>query len=212
MIRVIVATAVRLYREGLADALASRQGLQVAGVAAGADDCVAAAAALAPDVVVCDAGMDGALDAVRAIAGTTAARVLALGVPDRVDEVLACAEAGASGYVTRDASLDELVAAVRAIMREELVIAPPMAAALLQRVGDLARSHASHRDDDAVRLTARETEIVALVDAGLSNKQIAARLSIQPSTVKNHVHNILEKLEVEGRADAAAAVRRQPQA
>jgi DNA-binding NarL/FixJ family response regulator len=209
VIRVLVATGVRLYREGLADALALRSGVEVLGVAATADDCVAAAAALGPDVVVCDAGMDGALDAVRAIAGETGARVLALGVPERVDEVLACAEAGASGYVTREASLDELVAAVRATMREELVIAPQMAAALLQRAGDLARSHTAHRHDETVRLTPREAEIVALIDAGLSNKQIASRLSIQPSTVKNHVHNILEKLEVEGRADAAAAVRRQ---
>jgi DNA-binding NarL/FixJ family response regulator len=150
--------------------------------------------------------MDGALGAVRTIVEETATRVLALGVADRVDDVLACAEAGAAGYVTRDASLDELVAAVHATTHSELVIAPAMAAALLQRAGHLARARAVDRQPD-VKLTAREIQIVALIDAGLSNKQIAARLSIELSTVKNHVHNILDKLDVTRRNDAAAVVR-----
>lgn len=206
MIGIVVAAEVRIYREGLAEALVRRDDFGVLGLAASAADCVAATRALAPHVLVCDAAMDGALGAVRTIVDGTATRVLALGVADRVDDVLACAEAGAAGYVTRDASLDDLVAAVHATTRAELVIAPPMAAALLLRVGDLARSGALDREP-AVRLTSRETEIVALIDAGLSNKQIAARLSIQHSTVKNHVHNILEKLDVGARSDAAAAVR-----
>ena len=206
MIEVVVAAEVRIYREGLAEALARRDDFVVLGQAATAADAVAATRSLAPDVLLCDAGIDGALAAVRSVAGDTATRVLALGVGDRVDDVLACAEAGAGGYVTRDASLDELVAAVHAVMRAELVIAPPMAAALLRWAGDLARSAAVERER-AVPLTSRETEVVALIDAGLSNKQIAARLSIQLSTVKNHVHNILEKLDVPARDDAAAAVR-----
>lgn len=206
MIGLVVAAEVRIYREGLAEALARRDGFAVLAQAASAAEAVGATRTFAPDVLLCDAGLDGVLGAVRTIVDETATRVLALGVGDRVDDVLACAEAGAGGYVTRDASLDELVAAVQAVMRAELVIAPPMAAALLRWAGDRART-ASRERERAIRLTSRETEIVALIDAGLSNKQIAARLSIQLSTVKNHVHNILDKLDVTARDDAAAAVR-----
>lgn len=205
-VRLVVAAEVRIYRDGLGEALGRRPGLAVLGLASSAPDCVALVRLARPDVLVCDAAMQGSLRAMRTVAEETGVRVLALGVAERVDDVLACAAAGASGYVTRDASLADLVAALDAMLRSELVIDPTMAAALLRRAGDLVRAEASGQEP-AVHLTARETEIVSLIDAGLSNKQIAARLSIQPSTVKNHVHNILEKLQVTARDDAAAVVR-----
>jgi DNA-binding NarL/FixJ family response regulator len=199
MTRLVVAAAVRLYRDGLASSLAARDGFCVVATAASSAECVERAAAHAPSVVLLETAMPGGLEAARALAGTTP--VLALAVPEEVDDVLACAEAGVAGYVTRDAGLDQLVAAIHAAARGELLTSPRMTGALLRRVADLAAARPSATD---ARLTIREREILDLIHAGLSNKQIAQRLSIQLSTVKNHVHNILEKLGVERRADAAA--------
>lgn len=202
MTSIVIAAEVRLYRDGLATALAARPGFDVVATAANAAECLDRSAALSPTLVLLETAMPGALAAARTLAATT--RVLALALPEELDEVVACAEAGMAGYVTRDASLDQLVAAIDAAARGELLTSPRMAAQLLQRVADLAG--ALRGSSDAPRLTGRELEIVDLIDAGFSNKQIAGRLSIQISTVKNHVHNILEKLGVERRTDAASAV------
>jgi len=119
--------------------------------------------------------------------------------------VIACAEAGVSGYVTREASLDELTGVVESVARGESPCSPRISALLLRRVAETAGRRTE--TDAARRLTRREAEIVGLIDEGLSNKQIAGRLSIELATVKNHVHSILEKLQVERRAEAAARVR-----
>ena len=138
---------------------------------------------------------------------TAGAGLVALAAPEDDGSVIACAEAGVAAFVARDATLDELVAATRAVARGELPAhSPRIAAALLRRVADGARppEHAV-----LAPLTSRERQIVALIDEGLSNKEIAARLCIELSTVKNHVHNLLEKLGARGRAEAArACVRR----
>ncbi|HEX7241600.1 MAG TPA: response regulator transcription factor, partial [Longimicrobiaceae bacterium] len=121
------------------------------------------------------------------------------------DVVLACAEAGVSGYVSRGASLDDLVGALRSVARGELVCSPHIAGSLFRRVAALSeRREAS----PAAVLTPREREILGLIDQGLSNKEISRRLRIELSTVKNHVHNLLEKLQVSRRGAAAACLRR----
>lgn len=203
VIRVLVAAEVRLYRDGLAAALAHAPRLDVVATAATARECLARVAAEQPQVVLLETAMPEGLAAVRELAAAGSVRVVALSVPERVDDVLACAEAGVAGFVTREAGLDELVETIEAAVRDELVTSPRMAAALLRRVRELATG----LDPGAgPQLTLREREILDLIDAGLSNKQIALELSIQLSTVKNHVHNILEKLQVERRAEAAAVV------
>jgi DNA-binding NarL/FixJ family response regulator len=127
-----------------------------------------------------------------------------LGVDDGDDDVLAWAEAGVSGYVARDASFEDLVETVRAVARGELRCSPRLAATLLRRVTALA-GDAPH---SATRLTQREREISSLLEAGLSNKEIAGRLYIELPTVKNHVHNILRKVGASRRGEAAALLRR----
>ncbi len=107
--------------------------------------------------------------------------------------------------MTREASLEELVEVVESVARGESLLAPRIGALLLRRVAEAA-GH-KRAPTAAGRLTPRELQVVGLIDEGLSNKQIAARLSIELATVKNHVHSILEKLEVERRAEAAARVR-----
>jgi DNA-binding NarL/FixJ family response regulator len=122
-------------------------------------------------------------------------------------DIIVCAEAGASGYVTREGSLADLVTAINSAAQDELACSPKIAAALIRRVATLA---AAHRDDAVgARLSRREIEIVSLIDRGLTNKEIAGRLFIALATVKNHVHNVLDKLDVQGRDEAAAWIRRQ---
>jgi two-component system nitrate/nitrite response regulator NarL len=142
--------------------------------------------------------------AVRSLAAAApAVKVVAVAVPDSERDVIACVEAGVAGYVTREASVEELVQATLDATRGELHLPPRMAARLVRHVAELA----TDRPGPEARLTSRELEIVDLIDDGLSNKQIAQRLCIEVPTVKNHVHNILEKLQVDRRSEAAARVR-----
>lgn len=158
-----------------------------------------------PDVVLLDIGAPDGLLALRELAGTVpGVRILAITVPDRESDVVACAESGAAGFVTRGASLEELVDALESVARGEVLCSPRITAALVQRVGLLARERAGEH-----QLTQREREILTLIDAGFSNKSIAQRLSIEVPTVKNHVHRIIEKMGVTNRAQAAARFRRQ---
>jgi DNA-binding NarL/FixJ family response regulator len=125
-------------------------------------------------------------------------------MPDSEESVLAFAEAGIAGYVPREGSVQDLVDAVERAVRGELQCSPQLAGAIIRR---LAWRAAAGSDFPRGPLTARETEIVRLIDQGLSNKEIAVRLGIEVATVKNHVHNLLEKLRVRRRAEAAAHIR-----
>jgi len=201
-LRLLVVSGVRLYREGIAALLARVPALTVAGVAGDAGEAVAALAALRPDVVLLDTALDDAAAAVGAIReASTAARVVALAVAEEEEDVLAFAEAGVAGYVTRDASLDDLLDAVRGAARGELRCTPEMAGRLLRRLADLADARGPR--PAAAHLTTRERQVLRLLDEDLSNKEIAVRLGIEVATVKNHVHNLLEKLNVSRRSEAA---------
>jgi two-component system, NarL family, nitrate/nitrite response regulator NarL len=137
-------------------------------------------------------------DAIRGIRTRVGAEVVALAVTETEEEILDYARAGASGYVARGASLNELVSTVESVSRGEILCSPRIAAALFKRAGALANDSRAPLH----RLTRRETEIVGLVARGLSNKQIAQRLFIEVATVKNHLHNIFEKLQVRSRIEA----------
>jgi two-component system, NarL family, nitrate/nitrite response regulator NarL len=202
-IRVFVVAGVLIHREALGRLLDGKRSLGVIGTGPDADAFAGSPADAWPDVVLVDtATVDcpAAIQAVRRVVPGT--KVLALGVPESLDELLAYAEAGVSSYVTREQSPDELVAAIESAARGEALCSPRVAAALLERIAALASERGPAAA--AVPLTAREQEIIALIDLGLSNKQIARELYIELATVKNHVHHILAKLKVTRRADAAA--------
>lgn len=204
MIRILIVSQIRFYREGLAEALPRHPGLCVAGTAASHDEARALMASVRPDVVLLEAALPGARTLLDG-----PARVVVVAVDDGEDEVLGWAEAGVAGYVTREGSLAEVVAAVQGAAAGELHCSPQIAASLLRRLTFLA-SQVRERVAPAapVHLTTREREIVELIARGLSNKGIARQLGIEPATAKNHVHNILSKLQVERRLDAAAWLRR----
>jgi DNA-binding NarL/FixJ family response regulator len=206
VIRVLIVAHIRLYREGLAQVLTREPTLSVVGMAASREEAVAAARALQPDVLLLDLAMTESRDLVRQLqAAGSSVKVVAIGLIEVEGEVLSCAEVGVAGYVPREGSLEDLVAAVESVGRGELLCSPQIAGTLLRRLAALARERGP--ESEGPRLTHREREIVGLIDRGLSNKDIARQLCIEVATVKNHVHNILEKLSVRRRGEAAAKVR-----
>jgi len=205
-IRVLVVAGVRLYREGMAASLRERKEIQVVGMAGSFDEAVTLTMALRPHVIALDVGVDSSLAIIRTIrAECPSSRVVAFALSESDQEILACAEAGVSGYVSTECSIDELVLSIECAARGELRCAPKTAAVLMQRLATLADS--PPKPAAAPSLTIREREIASFIEHGLSNKQIAAKLCIEIATVKNHVHNILDKLNVATRGEAAARLR-----
>jgi two-component system nitrate/nitrite response regulator NarL len=206
VIRILIVAHIRLYREGLAQVLTHQPALIVVGMAASRDEAVAAAEALHPDILLLDLTMAESRDLVRQLQALgSSVKVVAIGLIEAEGEVLSCAEIGVAGYVPREGSLEDLVAAVESVGRGELLCSPQVAGTLLRRLAALALQRGP--ESEGPRLTLREREIVGLIDRGLSNKDIARQLGIEVATVKNHVHNILEKLSVRRRGEAAAKVR-----
>ena len=203
--RVLIVSDVRLYREGLAATLAATRRLEIMGVVAGADltrDCLSH---LGPEIVLLDMALRGCLALPAALCAEPAVKFVAFAVSEVGDEVLACAEAGISAYVGKDGSTEDLVLTIEGTLRGEVPCPPRIVGALFERLAALANLQAP--DPSVSELTHREFEIIELVDQGCSNKEIARHLRIGTATVKNHVHNVLEKLHVHRRAEAAAAIR-----
>jgi DNA-binding NarL/FixJ family response regulator len=201
-IRVVVASTIRLYREGLAGSLGHVSGIEVVGTAASVEERGDEIAALRPDVVVIDAG--AAAGCARLLADTAPdTRVVALAVTEADADVIPLVEAGVVGYLTTDQSLEELAEVIEGVARGESPCSPGLAAILVRRIGVLAAERRP-RVAEGAGLTRRELEILGLIRSGLSNKEIASDLQIELATVKNHVHHILEKLNVRGRSEAAA--------
>ncbi|NGZ08787.1 MAG: response regulator transcription factor [Nitrospira sp. LK70] len=139
-------------------------------------------------------------------------KTIMIGVPDKEEDILACIEGvGAAGYLLMDASLEDLIQNIRAVMKGETLCSPRVASLTFDRVSVLARQVGTARAPTPVGmgLTRREAEIVRLIEVGLSNKEIAVRLHIEVSTVKNHVHNILDKLQLHNRHSAVNYIKEQ---
>jgi two-component system nitrate/nitrite response regulator NarL len=206
-IEVAVVSGVRLYAEGLTRALELDPGMTVCATLAGGRELAALLAQRRADVVVLDLPSLDDLDELRAlVAREPRTPFVALAIREDDGEVLDWAEAGAIGLVTRDASLDEIKRVIRGAAHGAPPCCGAVSAALLRRVAAVARERPSGQE--LPLLTAREREIAQLLELGLSNKEIAARLFLGVSTVKNHVHNLLGKLEARSRAEAVDRMRR----
>lgn len=208
MVAILVVSDVRFYREGLQTALAAEPGFDVVGTAADAVQALDAVRAGGVDVVLLDLGVRDGRPLIRAIHQIAAeVRVVALGLAETGGAVLPWAEAGIAGYVGRDRTLAELISVVGSIAGGESPCPPRVSAALFERVAALAGDAANPVDGVIGRLTARELEIVGLLARGMTNREIARTLTIALPTVKNHVHNVLDKLQVRHRADVSRHVR-----
>jgi two-component system, NarL family, nitrate/nitrite response regulator NarL len=205
-IRSFVISPVRLYREALAERLEQEDRFEVAGTAASAEEANPTVLRAAPDLVLVDTGTPAGLRHVRAVAvSLPTTPIVALSVPETETDVIACVEAGVAGYVPREATAGELLATLSGVAQGEALCPPWIASILFRRLATLAAGR--QPAPPSPTLTRRESEILALIDQGLSNKEIARRLQIEIPTVKNHVHRILEKLNVHRRGEAAARIR-----
>jgi DNA-binding NarL/FixJ family response regulator len=204
--RVAVLADVRLYREGLARALEVSPLLEVVGAAALGLPAQELLAARRPDIVL----LEGASARVPAVVGAVlgwapSAKVVAFGTVDEEVDPVQFVEAGVAGYVSHEASIEDVVRVIVDVARGEFPCSAHVASLLARRISGLA-GQASSRNV-ASSLTGRERQILRLIDDGLSNKEIGARLGIELSTVKNHVHHILDKTRATRRAQAAAHAR-----
>jgi len=203
-IRVLIADDHVLFREGMRRLLDATPDLEVVGEAANGDETVRLVEDLTPDVVLLDVVMPGlsGIEAARVIKATSPrTRVIILTVYTDDEFLFEAIKAGAMGYLLKDATADDLVRAVRVVHQGEGLLAPAMAAKVFR---EFARTMAT-TDLSAVLtpLTPREGEILHHVAGGLANKEIAQRLGISERTVKNHLSNIMEKLHVNSRTQAA---------
>ncbi len=159
----------------------------------------------APEVVVMDLNMPGisGVEATRQIAMIAPlTRVLVLTISDQDADVMDAILAGACGYLLKDSSIDELMAGIRAAAAGESLVSPSIASKVLQR---LRATSSSPREAETIRseLSEREIQVLKLIANGKDNAMIAAELHISPKTVKNHISNILMKLQIENRIQAA---------
>ena len=204
---VLIVSDTRLYRDGLVELLQRAETFEIVETAADEQEAVTMLGAVHPDVVLLDLGMPEAVAVAHAMrTAAPEAKIVAIAVPEVEDCVVACAEAGVIGYVPRDGSLADVHAAVEAAVRGEPCCPPRLIGILLRFVTELGQG----RPEPLDVLTRRELQVVELLDEGLSNKEIAECLSIEVATVKNHVHNILEKLHLARRSEVRSQIRLGP--
>jgi two-component system, NarL family, nitrate/nitrite response regulator NarL len=205
MTDVVVVAPIRVHRESLSTVLDANTHIRVVGQARTLEETLPQLTdGQGAPVALLDGPPLGDLVVAAPLTIEPQAKIVALGVPE--SEAVAWIEAGASGFVPPDGSLGDVIVAVEKVADDELAASPQVTARLASRVRLLAAESPPSIPDG--RLTTREVEVLELLAEGLSNKQIAQRLSIQLQTVKNHVHNVLVKLGVKRRAEAAARARR----
>ena len=195
MIRVVVADDHPIVRSGIVGLLSSADDIEVVGEASDGTEAVALATQLSPDVVLMDLrmpGLGGAEATAQLVAARADVRVLILTTYESDENILTAIEAGASGYLLKAAPQEEILAGLRSVARGEVALAPSIAALLVNRMREPAK----------VSLSDRETQVLALVAAGNSNRKIAAALFVSEATVKTHLIHVFEKLDVKDRTRA----------
>jgi two-component system, NarL family, nitrate/nitrite response regulator NarL len=206
VVSVLIMSEIRLLGEGLALALAHEGSISVCGYSGDLAETIGKIRLLQPDIVLLNATLQAGVDIierVRAIAPE--ARVVALAVADEPDNIISWAEAGAAGYIPADTALHDLVPFLTDIIRGEQPCSGRVAAGLFARLSIVARAGNLGTGDPSRPLpTAREMQILRLIAEGLSNKEIARQLNIGLATTKSHVHNLLGKLGLQTRAQAAS--------
>ena len=203
-IRVIIVDDHDLFRTGLRNLL-EEQSVQVVGEAAAGAEAVRAVAELTPDVVVMDLNMPGmsGVEATRQITSISPlTRVVVLTISDQDGDVMDAILAGACGYLLKDASIQDLIRGIGAAAVGESLISPTIAAKVLRRVRSSSSQPEIERTIRA-ELSDREIEVLKLIANGKDNAMIAGELHISPKTVKNHISNILMKLQIDNRIQAA---------
>jgi len=202
-IRVVVVDDQELFRRGLTMLLGVEADIEVVGEAGDGISAATLVANVVPDIVLLDVrmpkrtGLEACIEIKQLV---PAARIIMLTVSDEEADLYEAVKNGASGYLLKDSSIDEVAQAVRVVAEGQSLISPSMAVKLLDEFKEMSRT-----DRDQVptpRLTDRELEVLRLVATGLNNREVAKQLFISENTVKNHVRNILEKLQLHSRMEA----------
>lgn len=202
-----------LLREGVASTLAAVPDFEIVGHGENAEDAVRLAGDLLPDLMLLDISMKGGgLEAARSIAAAyPVVKIVMLTVSEREEDVVAALKAGARAYVLKGVSGPDLVRIVKSVVAGDPYITPSLAASLLGEWGDGAARSAA-RADPLSDLTVREREILEFVARGMSNKEVARHFGLSEKTVKYYMTNILQKLQVRNRVEAALLARQIPPA
>ena len=202
-IRVLVVDDQELFRRGITMLLTAEPGIEVVGEAGDGLEGAALAESTAPDVVLLDvrmprrSGIEACIDIKQAV---PSAKILMLTVSDEEADLYEAVKSGASGYLLKDSSIDEVAQAVRVVADGQSLISPSMAAKLIDEFKQLARPE--REQVPGLRLTDRELQVLRFVAKGMNNREISKQLYISENTVKNHVRNILEKLQLHSRMEA----------
>ncbi len=204
-IRVLIADDHALFRRGLDMVVDAEPDIEVVGEADNGADAATIAIERTPDVVLMDVRMPrrSGIEACMAIKeAAPSTKIVMLTISDEEGDLYDAIKAGASGYLLKEIPIDEVAAAIRAVHGGQSLISPSMASKLLAEFATMARQEQTRPQLPVPRLTDREMEVLQLVARGLANRDIARELFISENTVKNHIRNILEKLQLHSRMEA----------
>ncbi|MEP7055663.1 MAG: response regulator transcription factor [Actinomycetota bacterium] len=204
-IRVLVVDDHALFRRGLQMVLEQEDDIEVVGEAGDGAEAVDKAAETMPDIVLMDVRMPkrGGIDACTAIKDVVpSAKIIMLTISDEEGDLYDAIKAGASGYLLKEISIEEVATAIRAVNGGQSLISPSMASKLLTEFASMIKRGDERQQLPTPRLTDREMEVLKLVAKGMNNRDIAKQLFISENTVKNHIRNILEKLQLHSRMEA----------
>ena len=204
-IRVLVVDDHALFRRGLQMVLGAESDVEVVGEASDGAEALKVATETTPDIVLMDVRMPkrGGIDATTAIKDAVpSAKIIMLTISDEEADLYDAIKAGAMGYLLKEISIEEVASAVRAVYNGQSLISPSMASKLLTEFATMVRKDDERQQVPTPRLTDREMEVLKLVAKGMNNRDIAKRLFISENTVKNHIRNILEKLQLHSRMEA----------
>ncbi|TAK30396.1 MAG: response regulator transcription factor [Chloroflexota bacterium] len=208
-IRVLLVDDHDLFREGVKAMLQRHKHIDVVGEARNGFGALEQARKLMPDVVLLDVRMPGCNGLTvlgKMQKELPAVKVVMLTISEDDEDLFAAVRAGARGYVLKTIEPEGLVKAIEQVSRGEAVISPAVAVKLLNEFAALGSSYLGELDGDTPELTNREKEVLELVAQGLGNKEIAKALTIAERTVKSHLHNVVQKLQLHNRAEAAAYI------
>ena len=201
----------RLLREGIVAMLGEHPDLAVVATSPGTDAVLPLLREAKPQLILLDSAL-GENDSLRLLEAVKEAspdiRVIVMDLLPAPQDVIEFVAAGCSGFILKDATLEDFVSTIRSVAQGTPVLPPLLTGTIFSHVAQLALRRDQAVVRDAVRMTRREQEVVALIGEGLSNKEIAERLHIALHTVKSHVHSVLEKLALHTRLQVAAHAHR----
>jgi len=205
-IRVLLVEDNRLLREGITAMIDRQTDMKVVAASGGNENIALKARSVRPQVILIDLSLRNqyGLRMVASLAKKIPEfKVIGMGLIPAQSDIVEFVEAGASGFILKDATIADFLRTVRSVARGSKVLPPPLTGSLFSHVIEHALKRGKGALSNAVRMTKREREIIALIAGGLSNKEIAQRLGIATYTVKSHVHNIMEKLALHSRLQIA---------